>query len=204
MANWKFNGKNISPSDLRKLLLAEEEKKAADAAVFAAKELQKFIDKINNPSSMRGAQADELAGKHIVGSQFYNQPLKGAKVVISRRHEGKKTIFRIQVQHKTKRRNGEGINLFDLLDQGREDKTVDSEMIFPIYSGRRTVVAGRGNPRISSTPVKLEKPLRFYKRSFIQGFPGRNYYETVAARVRRKFYPLKNVNFMVGGKGVNV
>lgn len=195
MAVWKYNGRLIELKDLRRELLKAGEDQVDAAVVFAAKELNRIIDRLNATTSNRGAQANAASKNPVRGASRYNQPLRTAKVVITKKKTGKGGFsYRVAVEHRSHR----GVNIFDLLDAGSPDKS--GEQTFPVYDGRKTTVAGRGAPKISSAPVRLGKPLFFVTLDHVKGFPPRNYYQHVSDKVRRKFPFFRNSIFKVGGK----
>jgi hypothetical protein len=202
MAVWKLNGRLIELKELRRELLKVGEDRADRAAAFAAKELNNIVDRLNNTTANRGSQVNRLAKTPIPGASRYNQPLRNAKVVITKVKTGKGFKYTIAVEHRGLRG---GRNLFDLLDAGSPSKpqSADGPMVFPVYDGRRTAVSGRGNPKIGTAGGRIAKPLFFITKDQVQGFPGRNFYRSVADKVRRQFYAKsRDVDIKVGGKKV--
>lgn len=127
-------------------------------------ELDNLLDQFKDDQSNRGRGT---------AASRYNNPLRGAKVVVAR-SENQVVIF---VQHD----NNKGVNVFDILDQGRDAFTSSNYMTFPVYEGQ------------STSPLDLEVGATFVatypkwiKTKSVAGFEGRNYYQRIIDKVKRR------------------
>lgn len=162
------------------------------AAMYAEESLNAQIFAINSASTLRRLAT---GGRGSSGTVDY--PLRGARVVV-RRSGSKSTRFVAFVDH----RNAAGVNLFNIISEGRKRAIQVTERIsIPVYEGR-VVRPGLTKPQLSDPDlvksyifrgkVKLVKrngkPLIINLRvgDRIQGFQGAKLYDAVADYVQRR------------------
>jgi hypothetical protein len=173
--------------DLQQISLDARER----AADLAGELLQAQIDAINAASALRRQQAGPR-----VSSGTVDFPLRGARVVV-RRSGAKSTKFVAFVDH----RNANGVNLFNIISEGRKKPIqVEQRISVPVYEGRTVPpdlsAAQKANPEIVKNAIRRGR-VKIVKRNgrpliinlrpgdIIRPFKGAKLYDAVASYVFR-------------------
>ena len=171
------------------------------AAELARQSLQAQVDAINAASTYR--REEILSQVKSIASGTVDQPLKNARVVVSKRKSPGKDRVIVYVDHD----NGRGENVFNALDAGYEDQVTTGDVTFPAYQGNLIPISDdlgdpdkvkglivAGNVRLvrdDSDNVIIHK---IGAGVHIKGFEGKKFYKSTAKWVSEQLIKNKIVN----------
>lgn len=182
--------------------IAEATRKVAQIALTES--LQAMIDSIKSASSLR---ATEVQSANLTASSgTVDNPLAGAQVVTDKRRSsvgtrGARLI--VYVDHD----NGDGVNIFNLLDAGVKPRQVQTRFVFPKYTGHATPEGmASGDPAdirrsINSANIKLNRdakgrPIMVSPKvgRNLKAVPKRGFYEAAAKYAKEQLLSQKIVS----------